>query len=122
MEILELAKMYNKFQNDVGQFLDINIDQTISTLFTESFKKTANGALLVGARNELKDQLLSVREHTGKWTINVKELIKFQELPRCWIRYHLKSVKLGTFDIMATLRMSSVGLIEEIDEVYYQVP
>ncbi len=122
MEILELAKSYNKFQNDVGQFLDKNIDDVITILFTESFKKTANGTPLVTGRSALKDQLFAVREHAGKWTIEVKELMGFQDEKRCLIRYHLNSTNLGTFDVMATLRMNPGGLIEEVDEVYYQIP
>ena len=77
---------------------------------------------LVAQRNNLKDQLFAVREQAGKWTIDVKELMEFQNTHRCFIRYHLKSINLGTFDVMATLRMNPTGLIEEIDEVYYQVP
>lgn len=122
IKILELAKSYNKFQNDVGQFLDTNIDDVITTLFAESFKKTSNGIPLVTQRSDLKDQLFSVREHAGKWEIDVKELMEFQDTQRCFVRYHLKSANLGTFDIMATLRINPSGLIEEVDEVYYQLP
>jgi hypothetical protein len=122
MEVLDIATLYNKFQNDVGQLLDANLDQLINALFAESFRKTANGTPLVARRSDLKDQLLAVREQAGKWTIDVKEIMEFRNAQRCLIRYHLNSANLGTFDIMATLRVNPSGLIEEIDEVYYQVP
>lgn len=121
-EILELAKSYNQFQNNVGQFVDDRIDHTITALFAESFKKIANGTPLVTQRSDLKNQLLAIREQAGQWSIDVKELLPFQEMSRCFIRYHLKSMNLGTFDIMAILRMNSKGFIEEVEEIYYQIP
>ncbi len=122
MTILDLAKLYNTFQNDVGQFLDTNIDHNIMKLFAESFKKTANRMPLVTQRSDLKEQLFIAREQAGKWTIDVKEVVEFKDPHRCLNRYHLKSANLGTFDIIATLRMCPNGFIEEVDEIYYQMP
>lgn len=121
MDIINLANQYNKFQEDVGAELDAHIDKTISELFSSSFKKTANGSLLVAIREDLQKQLFGIRHQVGGWTINVKEILAFQDPQRCLIRYHLASVKAGLFDVMAILRASQNGLIEEIDEVYYQI-
>ncbi|MBA3814178.1 MAG: hypothetical protein H0X26_06780 [Alphaproteobacteria bacterium] len=122
MKILDITKLYNTFQNDVGNFLDASIDQNIITLFSESFKKTANGAPLVARRSDLKEQLFTIRQQAGKWIIDVKEILEFTDPHRCLNRYHLKSANIGTFDVVAMVRMNSIGLIEEIDEVYYQIP
>ncbi|MBA3814488.1 MAG: hypothetical protein H0X26_08415 [Alphaproteobacteria bacterium] len=98
------------------------MDQNIIALFSESLKKTANGAPLVMRRNDLKEQLFAIREQAGKWTIEVKEILEFKDPHRCLNRYHLKLANLGTFDVVATHRMNSRDLIEGIDEVYYQIP
>lgn len=120
MNIIDLAKQYNTFQRDVGAQLDTNVDETISLLFAKSFRKIANGSLLVTTRDDLKNQLFEVRQQAGKWTIDVKETLAFQDPQRCLIRYHLTSINFGSFDVMAILRANIKGLIEEIDEVYYQ--
>ncbi len=120
MNCVELAKKYNQFQIDIGQGLETNTDHVISTLFSKSFQKIANGETLVADRNGLKDQILICREEAGPWTIDVKEVEALQDPGRCFIRYQLVSEKLGGFDVMATLRSSSDGLIEEVDEIYYQ--
>src|SRR3990167_5978002 len=116
MNSLDIAKQYNRFQNDIGQFSDTNLDHVISSLFSKSFQKVANGVKLVATRNALRDQLLAVRDQAGKWTIDVIEVAALQDPNRALIRYHLVSTNLGVFDIMATLRISSEGLIEEVDE------
>jgi hypothetical protein len=85
MDILKLAQRYNEFQNDVGQFLISDMDETISALFSPSFKKIANGSVLVAKREELKDQLTSVLEQAGKWLIDVKETLVFQNSQKCLI-------------------------------------
>lgn len=121
MDIINLANRYNKFQKDVGAQLDSHIDQTISEIFSSSFKKIANGSLLVTTRDDLKKQLAGVRQQVEGWAIDVKEISAFQDPQRCLIRYHLASAKAGHFDVMAILRASQDGLIEEIDEVYYQI-
>lgn len=120
MSVIDLAKQYNQFQKDVGEHADANIDRVISELFSESFKKIANGSLLVATRDDLKNQLFEVRQHAGKWTIDVKEILAFQDPQRCLMRYHLASVNFGLFDVMATLRANTSGMIAEIDELYYQ--
>jgi len=120
MNIIDLAKRYNKFQEDVGAQFGANIDQVISEIFSKSFKKIANGTPLVATRDDLKSQLLTVRQQAGNWTIDVKEILAFQDPQRCLIRYHLDSTNFGLFDVMATLRANSKDQIEEIDEVYYQ--
>lgn len=119
MKIIDLAKKYNEFQSEIGHSLDGNVDATISALFSEQFRKTANGEILVHNRSTLKDQLGACREMAGKWTIDVKDIAAFDDPSRCLIRYHLFSEKAGVFDIMATLRSDAEGRIKEVDELYY---
>ena len=120
MDVRALAKQYNAFQHQVGQKGGVDFEKVLPLLFSESFTKTANGVQLVSHRNGLKDQLLGVYKAAGKWDIDVKEISSFQDPQRCLIRYFLTSEKAGKFDVMATLRMNKEGLIEEIDEIYYQ--
>jgi hypothetical protein len=121
MTAIDLAKKYNDFQSEIGRSAEGNFETTISSLFTEQFRKTANGEILVHNRSALKDQLGACREMAGNWTIDVKDIAAFDDPRRCLIRYHLVSDKLGVFDVMATLRSDSNGRIEEVDEVYYIV-
>ena len=121
MKVLDLAKRYNQFQNNVGQFVEVDIDHIVATLFAESFRKIANGTTLVAKRSDLKNQLMILRDQSGKWTIEPKEEVVFQDTMRCLIRYHLISANYGLFDVMATLRANSDDLIEEVDEIYYKV-
>lgn len=121
MKATELAKRYNDFQKEIGRSLEGNFDATISSLFAEKFKKIINGETTVNDRGALKDQLVSCRDIAGNWTIDVKDVAAFEDPERCLIRYQLVSDKLGTFDVMATLRGNPKGEIEEVDEIYYIV-
>lgn len=121
MDILELAKKYNQFQQRVGNHLDSSLDQDIDNLFCPSFQKIANGIPIVTERSMLKDQLENVRGLSGSWNIVEKELIPFQSPYRCLIRYQLISKNFGSFDVMAILEMIETGKIGSIDENYYQI-
>lgn len=115
-----VAVTYNTFQHDVGQGKEA-FDR-IESLFSPSFQKIANGAVLVSKRDELKNQLSTVKEMTGKWKVEVKEIAPLQDPQRCFIRYLLVTEKAGTFDVLATVRIDGEGRIALIDEVYYQKP
>lgn len=121
MTILNLARQYNQFQQQVGNNLDSAYEHTICDLFSPSFTKIANGIVLVTDRSLLKDQLENVRKVAAPWTIVSKEEIPFQEPDRCLIRYHLISKDLGSYDVMAILKMDQEGKIQRIEENYYQI-
>jgi hypothetical protein len=119
MKATELAKKYNEFQSHVG-VSNNNVDETISTLFADNFRKIVNGEILVKNRSELQLQLESIKIMGGSWVIHVKDVAGLEDPNRCLIRYHLVSEKLGVFDVLATLRASN-SRIEEVDEIYYIV-
>ena len=121
MKAVDLAHKYNEFQKQIGRSLEGDFDATIASLFSEKFKKIINGETTVNDRRALKNQLQSCRDIAGNWTIDVKDVAPFEDPERCLIRYQLASDKLGTFDVMATLRGNSTGEIEEVDEIYYIV-
>jgi hypothetical protein len=121
MTILNLARQYNQFQQQVGNTLDSAYEDMIPNLFSSSFIKIANGIALVTNRSLLKDQLENVRKVAGSWVIVSKEEIPFQESNRCLIRYHLMSKDLGSYDVMAILTMDQEEKIQRIEENYYQI-
>ncbi len=121
MTILNLAKQYNQFQQQVGNTLDLAYEHIIAHLFSPSFVKIANGIVLVTNRSLLKDQLENVRKVAGAWMIISKEEILFQDPNRCLVRYHLISKDLGSYDVMAILTMDQEGKIQRIEENYYQI-
>ena len=121
MTILNLARQYNQFQQQVGNTLDSTYEGMIPNLFSSSFVKIANGIVLVTNRSLLKDQLENVRKVAGSWVIIGKEEIPFQEPNRCLIRYHLMSKDLGSYDVMAILTIDQEGKIQRIEENYYQI-
>ena len=121
MTILNLARQYNQFQQQVGNTLDSTYEDMIPNLFSSSFIKIANGIVLATNRSLLKDQLENVRKVAGSWVIVSKEEIPFQEQNRCLIRYHLMSKDLGSYDVMAILTMDQEGKIQRNEENYYQI-
>lgn len=121
MTILNLARQYNQFQQQVGNTLNSTYESVIADLFSISFVKIANGIALVTDRSLLRDQLENVRKVAGSWVIISKEEILFQDPNRCLVRYHLISKDLGTYDVMAILTMDQAGKIQRIEENYYQI-
>lgn len=124
MSILRLAEKYNAFQQRVGSAqsggdLDSAFKE-IPLLFAENFKKVINGVMLVSERSGLRKQLEEVKKAGGGWKIELKSTMPCVDIHKCVIRYHLISQNLGTFDIMAVLKSQPSGLLEEIDEIYYQ--
>jgi len=120
MSVSTLADQYNEFQRKVGAKQEDTFE-VIPRLFSPNFRKIANGSELVNGCAHLQKQLEDIRELTGGWQVEVKKQIPSADNHHCLIRYHLLTVKLGTFDIMALLTTSDGRHIEGIDEVYYTV-
>lgn len=53
--------------------------EEINDLFSETFKKIANGVTLVASRAELENQINQCRIEAGPWTIEEKEIILPQD-------------------------------------------
>ncbi|MBX9804218.1 MAG: hypothetical protein K2Y18_00505 [Alphaproteobacteria bacterium] len=119
MSIQELAQRYNQFQHDFGQGVSHDYEKVINTLFSQNFKKIANGIELLPERAQLLPQLNGVKDFAGTWAIQSQEIIPSFDNMKCTIRYSLKSEKAGEFDVIAILKAHQ-GQIEQIDEIYYQ--
>jgi hypothetical protein len=114
-----LAERYNHFQHDFGQNVGQDYEEIVNTLFTPDFKKIANGNELASERARLLPQLKGVKDFAGAWSIQSLEIIPSADNAKCTIRYYLNSEKAGQFEVIAILS-AKVGLIDRIEEVYYQ--
>lgn len=121
MSIIKIAKQYNEFQNNFGQRANMNYSELINNSFSSDFKKIANGSTLVNSRDELENQLNGVREVAGNWKINETYIIPSEDGKQCTFRYLIKSDKAGTFDVIAVMESNDGVLIDNIDEIYYQM-
>jgi hypothetical protein len=121
MSITRLAISYNEFQHAFGQGNTVNYLDLIQDLFSPSFKKIANGNLLVSERSLLFNQLTVVKEAAGVWEIKLRELIPSQDNTKCTISYIIATENAGNFDVIAILSSSNKKHIDSIEEVYYQI-
>jgi len=121
MSVKELAKKYNKFQNNFGSNNESDCKSIIEDLFSHEFKKVANGQILISRKDEIENQLNGVKDFAGNWSITEKLIIPSQDNKICTIRYLLESEKAGIFDIIAILTSSNGSKIDSIDEIYYQL-
>ncbi len=119
MSIKILAERYNEFQHQLGQGVEQDYETIINALFSPEFTKIANGDVLVTNRSQLLSQCKNCREMAGKWTIQSTGIIPSADNAQCTIRYLLNSEKAGQFDVIAIMSLSN-GLIDRVDEVYYQ--
>jgi hypothetical protein len=74
---------------------------------------------LASERARLLPQLKGVKDFAGAWSIQSLEIIPSADNAKCTIRYYLNSEKAGQFEVIAILS-AKVGLIDRIEEVYYQ--
>ena len=121
MSISNLAAQYNKFQTEFGAGQDLNYEEKIKLLFTPAFKKIANGKEITSDRSQLYDQLCSVKDSAGNWSITEKEIISSSDNKKCTISYIIKTEKIGVFEVIAILSSPDSKKIHNIYEVYYQV-
>ena len=121
MTIENIAQKYNQFQSDFGAHVEQNYDGLIENLFSVNFSKIANGKVLVAKADELKGQLLAVRDFAGGWTLDVKQVIPSANDHSYVVRYILNTEKAGGFDVMAIIGSSDGIKIDFIDEIYYQI-
>jgi hypothetical protein len=121
MSIKRLATAYNQFQDNFGNGLDADYETIIESLFSPTFKKIANGNQLVGNRGELNTQLGGVREMACDWNIDPTFIIPSDDGKSCTFRYKINTEKAGTFDVLAVMGSANGELIDNIDEVYYQI-
>ena len=118
MNAQKIAEDYNEFQNDFGQSVAKDYKQIIDQLFTDDFKKIANGAELVSQRKDLEHQLHSVMKMAGNWTMSPIDTIPSADGTKCVMRYMLDTKKAGKFEVIAILNLNN-GKIHSIDEVYH---
>lgn len=118
MDIIEIVRKYNAFQNEFGQN---NLKEfEINSLFTENFKKIANGQTLVEKSSNLLSQLTEIKNSAGSWNIEEIEIQPFSnDEKRCLNHYNLNSEKLGSFDVMSIVTVDEDNLITHINEIYY---
>ena len=123
MSIDSLAHRYNEFQNKFGQSSNSSSEEcssTINNIFDDHFKKIANGVVLVAKKAELFNQLSSVKEFAGNWSILEIENIPSADNKKCTMRYILQSEKAGLFEVIAIMSSADGCKIDCIDEIYYQ--
>lgn len=117
---IEIIKQYNSFQNDYGQskLRDFKTD----SLFTTNFSKTVNGKSIVESSSKLLKQLGEVKNSTGSWEIQPIEIQPFLNDKKRYLNcYQLNSEKAGSFYIMSIVTVNENNLIDQINEVYYQI-
>lgn len=116
----DLVKSYNHFQSSFGQGVELDYQHMVNSLFSKDFKKIANGVELVSNAEGLINQLQSVKEVAGAWSIKVKESIPSSCNKKLTLSYILNSEKLGNFEIIAIINSFDQKKIDSIREVYYQ--
>ncbi|AZL15255.1 hypothetical protein [Rickettsiales endosymbiont of Stachyamoeba lipophora] len=121
MTIANLAKQYNAFQHKVGKSLDDSFKQEIPILFAENFKKLVNGVELVSDRSAISKQLADVKLIAGCWVVELKEHLPCIDNIHCTLRYYLITKNLGSFDVIAILKSHDGNLLDEVNEIYYQM-
>lgn len=118
--MIKLGKLYNQFQQDYGQAVSLDYNSIVKSLFSDVFKKTANGVELVNNAQNLLIQLSEIKKSAGLWTIDVIDMIPSLCNHKLTISYILNSEKLGKFGIIAILNSEDGEKIDQINEVYYQ--
>ncbi|MBA4749465.1 MAG: hypothetical protein H2057_02475 [Alphaproteobacteria bacterium] len=116
-----LGHGYNALQARMGKEGGQEWQEEVSLLFAPSFKKIANGEVLVAKASDLISQIDQCRALTGPWTLEVIYVIPAKDNTSCTIRYVLRSEKAGDFDVIALLKSQNGTHIDQIDEVYYQL-
>ncbi|MCE2950775.1 MAG: hypothetical protein ACK5TR_06420 [Alphaproteobacteria bacterium] len=120
--ISRLGHQYNALQMRMGQEDQQGWQNEIPLLFSPTFKKIANGEVLVEKGSDLLPQIDQCRALAGPWTIQVKAVTPAKNNKSCTIRYVLCSQKAGDFDVIALLDSADGRYIDQIDEVYYHLP
>lgn len=115
-----LVESYNNFQNSFGQDIKLDYPRIVASLFSEDFKKIANGVELVSNAEGLINQLQSIKGTSGAWSIDVNESISSLCNKKFTLSYILNSEKLGKFEVIAIITASDQNKINSVREVYYQ--
>jgi hypothetical protein len=109
---------YVEFINHMGG--EESFDSNFSLICASDIKKIVNGKLQLKSREELVDQLLSLKQMLGHWVINPVDIVISTEDRAVAVRLVISIEKIGTQTALVILRYTPELQVQEINEVFTQ--
>lgn len=112
---------YIKFQKELGLQEQKEYSEMIQEIFANDIVKVEDHHIVATGHDEFKKHLMDLRNNYGSWYISVKKQSKSKDETVGTIRYEIVTDKVGTFEVVALLKLSDDNKIKEIDESYYRL-
>jgi len=91
-------------------------------LLAKNCRKIINGVVISKNKQEVEKQLKEVRETAGAWKVALLDDTLDPIKQKFTVHYNITSQSAGAFTVIAIVKYTPQGQIEEINEVYQPLP
>ena len=118
-QIAALALAYIELMTQLGDpSHQVNLEQALPVLFSESIQKIENGTVIVSNEKDLQKQLTNARAFAAPWKIKTNDVVVNEAQKTAAINFSWTSEKMGPHITTVIIKFDKNDKIYQLNEVY----